>query len=145
MKYCLIPFPFLYFRCCIPWKRCFQGLKNRNIQKKWVKNRKFYSQQVYLSLFRFIDFQNNSFIVTFLYSIITIWKRFLNTRLTSTRGVLMIMVKISTKANNWKYQFASKKFYLLKNFHVQRLSCIIGCRGDNCYLWDHKAIFSKIY
>ena len=28
-------------------------------------------------MFRFIDFQNNSFIVTFLYSIITIWKRFL--------------------------------------------------------------------
>ena len=75
----------------------------------------------------------------------TIWKRFLNTRLTCTRGVLMIMVKISTKTNNLKYQFASKKLYLRKNFHVQRLSCIIGCRGDNYYLWDHKALFCKIY
>ena len=30
---------------------------------------------------RFIDFQNNLFIVTVLYSMVTIWKRFLQTRL----------------------------------------------------------------
>ena len=32
-------------------------------------------------MFRFIDIQNNSFIVTILYNMFTIWKRFLQRRL----------------------------------------------------------------
>ena len=38
-------------------------------------------QQTHLKMFRFIDFENNSFVVTFLFSMFTIWKRFLKTRL----------------------------------------------------------------
>ena len=46
-------------------------------------------QQTYLNVFGFINFQNNYFIVLFLHSIFTNWKRFLQTRLNREPEVLL--------------------------------------------------------
>ena len=53
-------------------------------------------------MFRFTDFQNNSFIVTFLYSVFAISERFLQTRLTCATGVPAIKVKIFGKVHFFK-------------------------------------------
>ena len=61
-------------------------------------------------MLRFIEFKKNSFIVTFLYSMFTIFKRVLQTRLTCTRDVPTIKVKILGKVYFFKKRLLSSQY-----------------------------------
>ena len=91
MEGCLIPFQFPH----VP-RGCRIGHhESEHLEKNELKTK--YNSKFICTCLDLLTFQNNSFIVTFLYSIFTIWKRFLQTRLTCTRGVPTIKVKIFGK------------------------------------------------
>ena len=79
MKCCLIPFQFSHVPFFVSsGNNVFRGHKIGIFRKNELKTK--YNNK-YNNMFRFVVFQSNSFIVTFLYCMLTIWKRFLQTDL----------------------------------------------------------------
>ena len=74
----------------------FRG--GHEILEQLDKSIKSYIKMFKAAGIRFIDFQNN-FIVTFSCSMFTIWKSFLQTRLTCTRDVPTAKIKIFGKVH----------------------------------------------
>ena len=72
--------------------------------KKWANNQ---IQQTYINMLRSTDFQNNCFIVTFLYAMFTIWKRFFQTRLNNVPET-----SYDKSQDIWKSSLFSKKVIL---------------------------------
>ena len=77
----------------------FRG--SHEILEQFDKSIKSYIKMFKAAGLRGIDFQNN-FIATFSCSMFTIWKSFLQTRLTCTRGVPTTKIKIFGKVHFFK-------------------------------------------